>query len=673
MAWDDVHDPCVSGSEAPCNDSGHDPHAAIGLAKAASATTDLGDGTFSVNLSFELQNPGSVDLSNVSIIDPLARRIAPATIVSINRRASAGLEFNPAYDGQTDSELLQSGQVLRANSRAELGFELVFDPNGDPGPFFNRAKASGEARETCRDPRRTHSSDMPATCVKTVVDLSQNGVDPDPDTVGLTPEENPNPGDNSDPTPIEIPELLPPPKPIPVIGLAKAAGTVVPDTDGRFSVPVRLIVQNAGNVDLTGVQIIDSLAAEIAPATVYDIRGIASDGLEHDASFDGRSNVSLLLPGQTLAADSQAEVTFVLVFDPNGNPGPFLNRAKAMGRFVTECQSTHWSDKPEGCQKSISDRSQNGLDPDPDTPGNTPADNPNPGDNHDPTPIELPPPVIGLAKWAPPTATFLGGSEYETRLRFVLQNNGPIDLTNVQITDAFETAIAPAQLLSVAVIEGDMEPNPGFNGRDVTEMLAPAQSLRVGAEATFEVELTFDAGEHPGPFFNTATATADADFSCEATPKIAWDDNHETPCVVPTARDISQNGLDTDPSTPGLAPEDNPDPSKHSDPTPIPIDPPPPATIGLAKAAGVSTRLANGAYTVPLTFVVQNVGEQTLDEVRIEDALVDAIRPANVHRRLGYDRHGRLQLERRVRWSCRTPVSWCRPHRSSRAMRPPSH
>ena len=47
----------------------------------------------------------------------------------------------------------------------------------------------------------------------------------------------------------------------------------------------------------------------------------------------------------------------------------------------------------------VSDDSTDGTDTDPDTPGTTPADNPNPEDNSDVTPVTFPEtPIIGVAK-----------------------------------------------------------------------------------------------------------------------------------------------------------------------------------------------------------------------------------------------------------------------------------
>ena len=177
----------------------------------------------------------------------------------------------------------------------------------------------------------------------------------------------------------------------PQIGLAKQAGPAFPNGDGTYTATIELRVQNVGREALQNVQIIDDVQALIAPADVVAIEGLSVSGdlSEVNTHFDGMFTHALLSGDEDLGIDGEALVRFDLVFHPNGEPGPFFNSAKALANG-------------KGSNELTFDWSQNGADPDPDTPGNAPGDNPEPDDDREPTPIELAiAPVssaLGLAK-----------------------------------------------------------------------------------------------------------------------------------------------------------------------------------------------------------------------------------------------------------------------------------
>ena len=114
----------------------------LGLAKAAGPVTANSDGTFSVSFSMLLQNTGAASIDQVQVWDNIAREISPAGLVTVSAISVSGAlsTVNPAFNGITDDRLLTGDQSLLPGEQASINFSVTFDANGNPGPFFNRAK-----------------------------------------------------------------------------------------------------------------------------------------------------------------------------------------------------------------------------------------------------------------------------------------------------------------------------------------------------------------------------------------------------------------------------------------------------------------------------------------------------------------------------------------------------
>ncbi|MCP3961424.1 MAG: hypothetical protein GY719_26565 [bacterium] len=150
----------------------------LGIAKAAGATVDNGGGTFTVALTFVLENLGNVPIDNVQVTDDLAATF-PGVPFSVTSLTSPVFTVNPTFDGLGDTALLAGSDVLLTNSTNSILLELTVGP-GAAGLFFNSATATGSS---------------PAGAA--LSDLSQDGTSPDPDGNG-------DPADNDEPTPIQI-------------------------------------------------------------------------------------------------------------------------------------------------------------------------------------------------------------------------------------------------------------------------------------------------------------------------------------------------------------------------------------------------------------------------------------------------------------------------------------
>src|SRR5699024_1957679 len=119
----DGDDPDPDGDGDPSNNNDPTPvhlvvNPLIGLAKAAE-TTDLGDGSYDVEFTLTVVNYGDVPLTDVSITDPLGDFYDNTSLSAADiSTASSDLSVNPAYDGDSDTELLDEGNTLPSGGEA---------------------------------------------------------------------------------------------------------------------------------------------------------------------------------------------------------------------------------------------------------------------------------------------------------------------------------------------------------------------------------------------------------------------------------------------------------------------------------------------------------------------------------------------------------------------------
>jgi len=473
----------------------------IGIAKQASAVTDNGNGSYTTTITLNMENLGSVDLSNVQVTDDLASVFTSPVAFSVGnvQVASGGVTVNSSYNGDTDTHLLAGTDTLVAGATATVTFDITFTPNGKAGPFTNSATAEGEGPGNVQ-----------------VFDISDDGANPDPDGDG-----NPNETGENNPTPIDYPR--------PVIGIAKQAAPVTDNGNGSFTTTIALKVENLGNVPLSNVQVTDDLASVFTSPVAFSVGNVqvASGGVTVNSSYNGDTDTHLLAGTDILVAGATATVTFDITFTPNGKAGPFNNSATAEGEGPGNVQ--------------VSDISDDGANPDPDGDGN-----PDETGENDPTPIDYPRPVIGVAKQAS-AVTDNGNGSYTTTISLSLENLGNVSLSNVQVTDSLSGVFTNPATFTVGAVQttGGLTANNNYDGDNDANLLAGSDSLAVGATATVAFDINFTPNGASGPFNNSAAATGQSPGGSGTT-------------------DISDDGTDPDPDGNG-----NPGDQGENDPTPI--------------------------------------------------------------------------------------------------------
>ncbi|MCC7370482.1 MAG: DUF11 domain-containing protein [Chloroflexi bacterium] len=222
---------------------------------------------------------------------------------------------------------------------------------------------------------------------------------------------------------------------------------------------------------------------------------------------------------------------------------------------------------------------------------------PNPGNNtatDTNTVVDVP--RIGLAKLDGAVADN-GDGTFTVPYLFTLRNYGNTPLTNVQITDNLATTFAGASGFTVVAgslsATGGLTTNAAYNGSSVTSLLAPGNTLAVGATATVSFRVRVAPGPVQGPFSNSATASG------------------TSPSNTPTT-DLSDDGTDPDPNNDG-----NPNQPGENDPT----------QIIFAPSADVSVTKSNTPQTLPVggnvsyLLTVRNAGPSGATGVVVTDPL----------------------------------------------------
>ncbi|RZV35868.1 MAG: hypothetical protein EX272_09705, partial [Chromatiales bacterium] len=254
----------------------------------------------------------------------------------------------------------------------------------------------------------------------------------------------------------------------PGIGLKKSLDGVTANSDGTYSIRIRLAVRNTGDEDLVLLQITDSLDF-VAPDQIVDVRipQVLTGDLTPNPSYDGITDMRLLQGDDELAAGDEASLVIEFRLRADGNAGPYVNEAMA------------WAEgKYSG--KTAKDR--------------------------DSCKIKLP--VAPTAQFEKTVGEVLLNDDgtYTTEVTLVAENTGPEGLVKLQFKDDLDI-FGSGRLLAVddvEVLEGDLTLNPAYDGRRDIRLLQGDDELARGARASLRFVITFDARTETGPFENCA-------------------------------------------------------------------------------------------------------------------------------------------------------------------------
>lgn len=155
---------------------------AIGAAKRLQQAVVLDPNTVVLNFDLVLENLGNVALLQTQALEDLSLAFPAPVVVSVLELSAAELTVNPGFDGVNDTALLTGADTLPVGAQYGISLMVQLQLNGNVGPFENFIVATAVS-----------PAGLP------VDDVSDDGVDPDPDDSG----DAGGTGEN-DPTPIVL-------------------------------------------------------------------------------------------------------------------------------------------------------------------------------------------------------------------------------------------------------------------------------------------------------------------------------------------------------------------------------------------------------------------------------------------------------------------------------------
>ena len=534
----------------------------LGLAKSVVETpTLLADGNFRVTYQLVVQNNGSLNLDDLSLVEDLATQFGGGFVSAGGLRITdpaaavgSAIALNSSFDGAGITEIVAAESTLVAGDSFTLAFDVIVDASGfDPtATTENSVAASAVAVDENGDPILNANGDPVL-----VNDLSDSGTDPSGDNLG-------EPGDtfgSDDPTPLQIPS----------IGLAKLAGDAVANGD-NFDVTYTLTFENNGSVDLTNLTLFDDIAAQFGAAFVsvgdVAVENFVGSGTAPTVNGAWAGDTSqTIISGGTANVGDTFEVVFTATVDPDAidNAGSLNNQATTNG----EALDSNGRPLTDGLGNPItaSDVSDNGADP------NAENGEEVTGDGvfaNDPTPLLIA--DLGLAKSLIGEPVLTETGTFVVTYQLVVENTGTLDLGSLSLLEdvagQFGSPFVDAG--NLVLVSGPSDPgssiavdSAGFNGASAIEIIDTSEKnvLVVGDSFTVTFDVEIDPAEVTDPLANSIIGSGNA---IDANGDEILDSNGD-PIV---ANDLSDSGGDPS-GTNSEAPDDQGTPD---DPTVV--DPP---------------------------------------------------------------------------------------------------
>lgn len=286
----------------------------------------------------------------------------------------------------------------------------------------------------------------------------------------------------------------------------------------RYSIKKLVYPVQKTDADLSGVADITSIASPDGSAGMefWNTQGSVSDNANKDeiTVIDDGHSVYMFGPLSTLPVNVSANIILWLHVKPNGYAEPFVMQAVALGTGKTV----------EGTALATSLSNDN----------TDVTAHPEVTKQGEPVPTVInlfPSAVIGVSLAAgSPVAQ--GNGTYNVTLSYKVKNYGNLNLGNLKLFQNLGRMIgSPAvfSIVSPVVTTGTLLPNPGFNAKTDSNMLAANSVLGYKQEATLQFTINITPNQLNAIYQLQATVTA---FSNESNTTIT---------------DLSTDGLDPDP------------------------------------------------------------------------------------------------------------------------------
>ena len=551
-------------------------------------------GSFDVQYLVTLENTGTIELTNLQLLDDLtttdtfgdAYDAAPLSGASDR----SGLVTGPAILSHTlanPSEL----PTLNAGFLGGAGQAGLFDGASGALQVGEQIVVSFTIRVDADEMRDGDTLDgMAQNQVQGSADSSEGPVEDESDD-GLNPNTNNGDGGTDDPTPFEVPQIR----------IYKTQGDAVSNANGTSTITVTLRIANTGTVDLGNLSLSEDLETQFGAAYISATTPTISIGTTNPGSYipaalingswngDTSQDVfAVAETGEMLVAGDDFSIEFDVVVDPDllDDDSDYLTNTATISGDGTNF---------DGTVISVDDQSG--------------ADDGTGIDVDEPTVAVVP--EIGVVKKSGDAVA--NGDDWDVPFTLVVENTGSVNLNNLTLFDDIASQFGNGYLS----VSGLMVQNFVGSGNAPTAnggwMSNTASSLIAGGdldpgdrfEVMFVVTIDPDGIDSVSQALdNQATVYGDAvDDMGNPLQDISGDQL--------TADDVSDDGTNPQGNNPG----ENGDEGTDADPTPIVI-----ADVSVAKeVVGQPALLSNGNFAVTYQLVIENIGTVDLTDMTLVD------------------------------------------------------
>ena len=306
-------DPDVNGNGIPNEDDENRPtfvsmasHPAIGVAKTLTDLRPLVDG-FEASFNVVVRNTGDVSINNLQIVEDLEAAFVNAEVAvqDIEVWSNGAFLANTNFDGIQEVNLLADDQPeLAPGKDFVVSYTIAVVPEGVADVFETQAVAKALDQGG-----------------NELIDLSNDGTDPDPNGNGIASESG-----EDRPTIVN-------PSFDPSFYLSAHVDQVIGDTS-RFEVQLSFALENTGAVALDSLNMFVDLANVFPGANinVVDLRIIAGESLPLNFDYDGQGVVRVFdAQGVGLSPGEAGRVKMVAEIIPGVDFGPYEGEIEVSG------------------------------------------------------------------------------------------------------------------------------------------------------------------------------------------------------------------------------------------------------------------------------------------------------------------------------------------------------
>lgn len=303
----------------------------IALTQKATLINIDNNGNYLINYKIKVFNIGETNLINISIIDSLSNTFNTPISYSIvtSPIATGQLIPNLFFDGTTNVNLLSSNSMLQKNSTDSISFDILVQPNGVFGTFFNYGYGYAMGLNG-----------------NATTDLSDDGNIYDENNNG-----NPNEENENDPTPFDLTS-------IPKFGIVQKLNSTTQISENSYLIELMFKVKNIGNDSIYHLDIQNDLThcfynSDFTVTKIYSY----NQNIIVNPLFNGKQDIQILQSiDNQLSINDSLEISITLIANIDFGVRTYYNSATLNGTTRENTLLTDISD-----DEYVIDLNSNGI------------------------------------------------------------------------------------------------------------------------------------------------------------------------------------------------------------------------------------------------------------------------------------------------------------------------